>query len=531
MKTIFSVTCATVLTATALLAQQAIDFSLVPLRPEARAALKAKGKFARSPFPNSANRGRKFNPVGGLVTPLSTEPSQKVLVIFIDFTTPPPGGPAARLSLNYFDDMLFGDVYDPPEYANTLGHPIDRTLKNYYAFNSYGQVDVATVNINMPSALGWTHSTHPYDYYCKADGLHDNGFGPFPQNAAGLVFEAVQLVDSKVDFSQYAVNGVVPNIFVVHSGTGAEWSSDPSILWSHSWSLSEASGSALTADGVRVDNYAMMPEVGGDLTGYAGDASGPFPPTVGVYAHEFAHVLGLPDQYDYGYESEGTGIFSLMAAGSWNAYPAGDLFAGNSPSNLDAWSKYRLGFVVPTDVTSPTQVTLGAAGLVPQIYKMVVPYSGGKEYYLFENRQPVNFDQGLRGGAMHGLVIYHIDDTVLSRNYWRPNEAENWKEVRSLGWQKAWTGESHYGISVIQADDQWHLEHGLGVGSFPDMFPGYYGKTEFSSTTAPNTSSYYFWPGAAPPFGWSHVKVSNIAESSIAEPSDRVITADMGYEP
>jgi len=42
-----------------------------------------------------------------------------VIVLFVDFTTPPPGGPAARLDLGaYFDPMLFETVYDPPEYAD-----------------------------------------------------------------------------------------------------------------------------------------------------------------------------------------------------------------------------------------------------------------------------------------------------------------------------------------------------------------------------------------------------------------------------
>jgi immune inhibitor A len=68
---------------------------------------------------------------------------------------------------------------------------------------------------------------------------------------------------------------------------------------------------------------------------------------LGPLRHPFL-VLGLPDQYDYGYESEGTGNFSLMAGGSWNRFPNKGIFSGNSPAELDAWSKYRLGFVTPT---------------------------------------------------------------------------------------------------------------------------------------------------------------------------------------
>ena len=90
----------------------------------------------------------------------------------------------------------------------------------------------------MPSETGWGHSGNPYEYYCRADGIHDNGFGPFPGNVLGLARDAIAAVDPMVDFSQYAIDGEVPNLFVVHAGTGAEWSTDPSIIWSHQARLS-----------------------------------------------------------------------------------------------------------------------------------------------------------------------------------------------------------------------------------------------------------------------------------------------------
>jgi M6 family metalloprotease-like protein len=262
---------------------------------------------------------------------------------------------------------------------------------------------VTVGTLNLPSAMGWTQTGHDYDYYSKADGIHDNGFGPYPQNAQGMVIDVVRAVDPFVDFSNYAVNGELPNLFVVFRGTGAEWSGDPGLIWSHSWDLSQDSGTTLTVadrtfDNVVINNYAVMPEVGGDLTGYAGTATGPFPPTVGVYAHEYGHVLGLPDQYDYGYESDGTDVYSLMAGGSWNRYPgylpgpnntllAAQIFSGNSPAQLDAWSKYRLGFVTPVVINSKMTLSLPPAETDAVVYKMIVPNSGGKEYFLFENRR------------------------------------------------------------------------------------------------------------------------------------------------
>ncbi len=506
-------------------------FSIVSMQPDAVQALREQGKKVNYPFPNTANKGKKFNPGGETVGVIPTDAEQEVLVLFVKFNDNPPGGPTTRLDMGkYFDPMLFGTEYNPPEYAAYSGYPTDRTLYNYYKEVSYGYINVTTKN--LPSKQGWIESGHDYGYYVKGD----NGFGAYPTNVQGLVLDAVRKADAFVDFSTYAVNGEVPNLFVVYAGTGAEWSGTGDLIWSHSWSLDEGTGltdAELTFDGVKVNNYAMMPEVGGNLTGFGGPVTGPFPPTVGVFAHEYGHVLGLPDQYDYGYESDGTDVYSLMAGGSWNRYPANQIFSGNSPAQLDAWSKYRLGFVTPVEVTSAPKATLPPAETNPVVYKMVVPNSGGKEYFLFENRQALGFDQGLKRFGTHGLAIYHIDDTVLTRNYWRPNEAQNWKEFRSLGWQKASTGETHYGISIIQADDQWDLEHAVFYWITPqvssslssDLYPGSQGKTEFSSYTSPNSSNYYFWGGSDPKYGYSGVTVKNIAENN------GVITADFSFVP
>jgi M6 family metalloprotease-like protein len=498
-------------------AQGGRGFSIVTLQPELEQAMRAKGEKLQYPFPNSLNHGRKFNPGGELLQPVVTDPTQKVLVLFIEFQDAPPGGPVARLDLaTYFDAMLFGTVYNPPDYAGIPGMPKDRTLLNYYKEVSYGQVTVVT--LNLPSDLGWLTSAHDYAYYCRPDGLHDYGFGYYPENAQGLVEEAIHLADPVVDFSVYAKNGEVPNLFVVHAGTGAEWNVDPAVIWSHSWSLDSGTGlDGVWADNVKLNNYAMMPEIGGDTTGYYSGVIEPaFPPTVGVYAHEYGHVLGLPDQYDYGYESEGTGPYSLMASGSWNRYPNVYMLSGNSPSHIDAWSKWYLGFVTPVEITSLTNVTLPPVELYPDVYKMVVPNSGGKEYFLFENRQQIGFDKSFArwGPHVHGLAIYHVDDTVFTRNFWRPNEAENWKEIRSTGWRKAWNGESHYGISIIQADDRWHMEKAQWTGFDSDLYPGKMGVTTFGNYTFPNSTTYYYWPGNGPKYGYSGITAGNITETA-----------------
>ena len=68
---------------------------------------------------------------------------------------------------------------------------------------------------------------------------------------------------------------------------------------------------------------------------------------IGVFCHEFGHVLGLPDLYDTDYSSRGVGYWSMMAGGSWNG-------GGLYPSHFDAWSKYQLGWVNPVIVERDT---------------------------------------------------------------------------------------------------------------------------------------------------------------------------------
>jgi len=70
----------------------------------------------------------------------------------------------------------------------------------------------------------------------------------------------------------------------------------------------------------------------------------------------------------------------------------------------------------------------------------------------------------------HGLAVWHIDVTVLIRKYWRPREAQNWREFRSDGWMKAGTGETHCEVTVTQAADRWDIERIVCSGGDPSDF-------------------------------------------------------------
>jgi len=237
------------------------------------------------------------------------------LVLLIDFSDKPYTAGSTAATPARFDSLLFSDGRKNPT----------GSLKEYYLENSYGNL---TVN---GSSYGWYRASQSYKYYTNnCDG--STGFGPYPNNAYRLVEEAIDLADPYVDFSQFDGDGdgYVDGLFVVHAGTGFEVSGNTCEIWSHMSGFGP-----IYKDGVYIDRYSMEPEE------YPGTGMSP----IGVFCHEFGHVLGLPDLYDYDGSSEGCGHWSIMASGSYN---------GNSrvPAHFDAWCKSQLGFISPTNATS-----------------------------------------------------------------------------------------------------------------------------------------------------------------------------------
>lgn len=88
-------------------------------------------------------------------------------------------------------------------------------------------------------------------------------------------------------------------------------------------------GGAQVGDtGIWVGDYTIQPENGG----------------LGVYAHEYGHDLGLPDEYDTsGGGENSTGFWTLMSSGSWLG--TGKEAIGDLPGDMNAWDKLQLGWL------------------------------------------------------------------------------------------------------------------------------------------------------------------------------------------
>ena len=415
----------------------------MPLRPDLVEKLRAEGKLAeeRAVLEEALSRG--FNNIpdnevyrfeAGKPLMLTTRPAIVILVDFSDNVADTVANPTS-----HYNDLLFSVA------TYSTG-----SMRDYYRENSYSNFDVTG------TAAGWYRMPQTYAYY--VDG--QRGFGAYPRNAKKLVEDAVAAADPYVDFSQYDSDGpdgiphsgdddgFVDALFVVHAGPGYETTLNLNDIHSHA----SYTSAAVAVDGVLAHRYSIEPEDG----------------KIGVFCHEFGHVLSLPDLYDYGYDSEGVGKWSLMASGSW----AG---TGNTPTHIDAWGKIKLGFIVPiVPTTNLIDAEVPRVEDFPVAYKVWTNGTPGKEYFVVEHRRKTKFDFYLPN---KGLVIYHVDENMTTNNN-----------------QRCGAGSPHYRVAVEQADGECDLEYNVNQGDGGDPYPGtggtYNPNTRINLISTPNSKSY-----------------------------------------
>lgn len=422
----------------------------------------------------NASKGREQQQMGrrstGYPLPIPTTGTNNLPVILINFKDTEP-----EYSVRDFDELLFGTE--------------NKSLKNYYEEVSYGALSLSP---GPAGVMGWYQASENKVYYGKNDLTNGRDI-----NAGQLVLEAVRAADAEVDFSAYDMNGDcrVDSVIIVFQGAGESATGIDSEIWPHASTLSEQDiGQYMTNDvtecgPVIIDRYTVQSELSipADFTwqllptGQSGEGADTekqpsVMQTVGGFAHEYGHVLGLPDFYDVDGSSRGIGSWGLMGSGNSNFVEN----IGDTPAHMTAWSKYILGWVQPTVVeTTLVSEPVEAAAIAPDVYMIfsgkpfldkydyydVVLFGGEDrdsfygEYFLIENRQKIGFDAALPG---EGLAIWHVDEKLTwggltnTIECYPPYDCE----------------EYHYKLSLVQSDGLWELEKNENDGDNGDLHPG-----------------------------------------------------------
>lgn len=371
-----------------------------------------------------------------LAPPRPQKRKMHALALLVDFSDLRGQRPAAE-----FQRLLF-DKNNPD------------SMTSFYRQMSYGALEVDG------EVLGWLRAPQSYRYYTAGE----SGTGAtFPQNTPGLLQDALTVLCQQDTLTRFDTDGdgFVDGIFLIHAGGGAE--AEPNrtkrrnMIWSHKWTLPQP----FINQGVKVFAYSTEPEDG----------------RVGVFSHEFGHVLGLPDLYDTTYRSHGVGDWCLMGGGSWGGQ-------GNRPTRMSCWCLAEMGWIKPRVVRVREQLRLGPlANKKTECCRLWSRGRASSEYFLIENRQATGLDASLPGS---GLAVWHVDE----------RSSNNDNPVA-------------YRVALVQADGKKDLELLQNTGDDGDLFPGTHQVTALNDTTTPSTRANLGQP--------TRVALSNIAATPAGE--------------
>jgi immune inhibitor A len=167
-------------------------------------------------------------------------------------------------------------------------------------------------------------------------------------------------------------------VFFLHAGAKVPNSPRGGLYWPHRGSFTSA--------GKRW-SYFICPEGGERMA------------NISVFAHEFGHMLSLPDLYARPENPgmEGLGQWSLMS----------NQVGNGRPQHMCAWCKERLGWIQPTliDPTVKQKLILAPIEDSPKECYKVLIQRDGSEYLLLENRAKKGFDKSLPG---EGLLVWRV---------------------------------------------------------------------------------------------------------------------------
>lgn len=352
------------------------------LRPTAPSRLRS---FNRILAPATATKvptraGSSLTPPQG-ITEAKTIGQLKSLIILVELSDRKFKSPSVQQD---FHNLLMQDGYS----ANGA----TGSAWNYYQDNSMKQFDPQFMVVG-PYKVSKTSK-----YYAGSDGT---------ENAAELIVEACRLAAKNgVDFSQYADDGVIRDVFVFYAGVNQAESYDTEAIWPHRWDVrGDYRYQNEQLNGAQLQGYACSSELNflGQMTG------------IGTFCHEFGHVLGWPDFYDVDYEESGGEApalenYSLMCSGCDNN-------DGRTPPSLSIMERWMAGWATPEEITASGNLAFDP---VSDNKGYLVRTPTDNDYFLLEYRDTKNnkWDKHISSSSIEGMLVYHVDYTSRYQAKW-----------------------------------------------------------------------------------------------------------------
>ncbi len=262
-------------------------------------------------------------------------------------------------------------LYPPGNFNRRIfdSAPSSISLTNFYKAQSYGQF--WPEGYTYPDWLTLPNTASEY----KEDGNW--------QTVIGDALDAIKYKNPLFDFAPHCNDGDM-DIIVIWAGTRESWAT---FFWP------KMGGAYLNKYGIRVRHYNVV---------YERHSGGAENTGISTFCHEYGHMIGAPDLYDYSdFHNKPIGRYCIMATSD---YRIG--FCGFIKSE-------EYGWVGANEIVSGGEFRVDALGLSqvsnPRLYKIYIDYP--IEYLLLENRNngshPLYENYPNRRS---GLLITHVDE-------------------------------------------------------------------------------------------------------------------------
>ena len=342
-------------------------------------------------------------------------------------------------------------------------------LDDYYDEISYGDLEL------VGSVVGDDGGTTACVPLANNRAFYNNNVAN-PDGDDDLVREALADIDANVNFADFDNNGdgTIDALGIIYAGGGqhdgcATGGGNTDNLWPHSGGV--GGGQAVDGGARTVNPFIINSELTFSLTN-------PPPPitdcnqmqSIGLFAHEFGHSLGLPDLYDTDVGNGGVNVWSTMAIQN-----LGTTNNGDTPPHFDPWSKAFLDWITPT-VHAPGDRFVESISRVEdsgEVHQFLsnpggFQVGGSGQYFLVENRQQALFDAQLPGC---GIVVWHIEESQTGNQ------------------NGGHTAGSHRLVDVDEADGLAELDAN-GAADAGDPFPGSTRNRLLGASTNPSSDLY-----------------------------------------
>jgi immune inhibitor A len=349
-------------------------------------------------------------------------------------------------------------------------------------------------------------------------------------------------------------DGYIDHFQIVHAGgdqaDGDPWQGEDAI-WSHRWYANFPGGPATNPNGgaqigdtgMYVGDYTIQPENGG----------------ISVFAHEYGHDLGLPDEYDTSGAAVENGVnwWTIMSQSRVGKPSDGGI--GEQAADFNAWDKLQLGWLDYEIVAAGQNrtVNLGpheynskkAQGLVVTLPKkavthdLVQPAAGTKDWWSGQGNNfthTMSRQVALPAGQPASLTFqanWDIEDcgtTACDYAYVDVNDGSGFKTIKgsitndaegngidgtSNGWKPATFDLSAYAGKTITLQFRYATDPAAGgMGFFADDI-----KVVSGSTTVVDSGA------ETSPDGWTLNGFSSVGSSYTSQHDNYYLASNINY--